>query len=97
MPYEMLCRIDGVYKYGKKVDIWCLGVLLFSILYGSTPFYNKETESYDKETVRSRIKSLKYEFPNSNYPLAEDLIRKILVEPHKRLSLDQILKHEWLQ
>jgi serine/threonine protein kinase len=79
-------------KYDERVDIWCLGIILYSLLYrGETPF---DVENpFDKEDTKQRIRDLNYTFPHPRYPEGEDLIKRILVPPQTRLSLAQILQH----
>jgi serine/threonine protein kinase len=72
--------------YDERVDIWCLGVLLFSLIYNdTTPFL---TDPFDKDRIREKIRKLDYTFPNNKHPMAADLIKQILVPPHRRLTLD---------
>ncbi len=66
LPYEMLTRTtangkNGIY-YTESVDIWCLGVLLYQILYATTPFMS---EPFDREATKNLIRQLKYGFPKS--------------------------------
>ena len=81
--YEMVCpymvRVsrDGreieEFTYDERVDIWCLGIILYALLFkGVTPF---ETANFDKEVTKERIKKLKFKFPNNEYPEGCDLIK----------------------
>lgn len=80
--------------HNESVDIWAIGVLLFELLTGKTPF----NANNDKNALYTAIRKIKINWPDDLDPLAKDLIGKILREdPSKRLSLDQILEHSWFQ
>ena len=75
--------------YSYEVDIWSLGVIMYTLIFGKPPF-----ESNDEKIIYKKIKKLEYTFPEDIKVTeeAKDLIRKILVlDPRKRLKLDQIL------
>jgi serine/threonine protein kinase len=61
-PYEMLNpTLNGHMFYDHRVDIWCMGVILYEMLYGTTPFYSVSGEVETKKKIRN----LQYSFPNS--------------------------------
>jgi len=82
--------------YGKEVDIWSIGIVLYILLCGFPPFYEENNaELFEK------IKQGEFEF-NSPYwddvsESAKDLIRKLLnTDSQSRLSSEEILDHPWL-
>ncbi|KRX08685.1 Protein kinase-like domain [Pseudocohnilembus persalinus] len=86
--------------YDHKVDIWSVGVLVFEILTGKSPFAPSDRQldaAYVDKTTRKNIMNLNYQFPSDFPPLAKDLVQKILVtDPNKRLTLEQIMQHPWI-
>jgi len=82
--------------YGKAVDFWSIGVILYVLLCGFPPFYEETNKK-----LFEKIKSGKYDFPSPYWDdisdMAKDLIRKLLVvDPSKRLTADEILEHPWV-
>lgn len=79
--------------HNTGADIWCLGILLFEMLTGSTPFVSK-----GRDQLLTNITQAKPRFPHSMSPLARDLISKMLdKDPGKRISATEIKAHAWLQ
>lgn len=85
--------IDGK-GHSYQVDIWSLGVVMFTMLYGKPPF-----ESGDAKRTYKKIKECEYAF-NQDVKVskqAKDLITHILVtHPSKRMTLDEILAHPFM-
>jgi serine/threonine protein kinase len=79
--------------HDTSADIWCLGILLYEILIGMTPF-----KSSLREQMLINITSSKPKFPLSTPQLAKDLISKMLEkDPSKRLTAAQIKDHPWMK
>ena len=79
--------------HDHRIDIWCVGVLMFEFLSGYSPFCAKTNQD-----LYMNIRRLKIQWPNDMPPLAKNLISKILkINPRDRLSLEDILKHKWFQ
>jgi serine/threonine protein kinase len=84
-----------------KLDIWCVGVLVFELLTGKTPFLPrkpvKDQNEMDK-ALRKGIIEGKPLIPADFPALARDLVVKLLkTNPRERLSLTDIKKHPWFK
>ena len=75
--------------HDEKVDIWCIGVLLFELLTGNVPFLGN-----DIDTLKENILHLRIAWPKDINNDAKNLIKKILkLDPKTRISLEEMLKH----
>jgi polo-like kinase 1 len=85
--------LDGKTGHSYEVDIWSLGVIIYTLIIGKPPF-----ETRDVKTTYKRIKMNAYTFPENAIisEAAKNLIGQILVlDPSKRPTLDQILTHDF--
>uniref|UniRef100_A0A4W3H2Y7 calcium/calmodulin-dependent protein kinase n=1 Tax=Callorhinchus milii TaxID=7868 RepID=A0A4W3H2Y7_CALMI len=82
--------------YGKPVDIWACGVILYILLVGYPPFWDE-----DQHKLYQQIKAGAYDFPSPEWdtvtPEAKNLINQMLtINPAKRITAPEALKHPWV-
>jgi len=82
--------------YGKPVDIWACGVILYILLVGYPPFWDE-----DQHRLYAQIKAGAYDYPSPEWdtvtPEAKNLINQMLtVNPAKRITAAEALKHPWI-
>jgi len=84
-------------KYKKSVDMWSLGVCMYTMLCGFPPFYHE-----DQEVLLELIVNCEFQFPDpywSNISItAKQLISHLLEKnPEKRYTIEQFLEDPWIQ
>ncbi|XP_046419854.1 calcium/calmodulin-dependent protein kinase II isoform X1 [Neodiprion pinetum] len=82
--------------YGKPVDIWACGVILYILLVGYPPFWDE-----DQHRLYAQIKAGAYDYPSPEWDTvtteAKNLINQMLtVNPTKRITASEALKHPWI-
>jgi aurora kinase len=88
-PIYLAPELVNNYGHDHRVDIWCIGVLMFELLTGQPPWIGE-----DVQTLKYNISQMKIRWPKNMDPDAVDLLKKTLrYNPEERISLRNMLMH----
>lgn len=91
-PYLAPEMIEGR-QHTTAVDIWCVGVVIYTLIYGHFPFQPKSNQKL--------YQSILYSDPKFDPIVSEsliDLMNRLLTKDHeKRITIDEVLEHKWVK
>lgn len=94
MAPEVLNRKD----YDEKCDIWSLGIILYQLLQGATPFVSSDNMTL--QALKEGILHKKITFDPA-IPLSDSvkglMLQMIVNDPTQRMSFEEFFRHDWLQ
>uniref|UniRef100_F7E1X1 CaM kinase-like vesicle-associated protein n=1 Tax=Monodelphis domestica TaxID=13616 RepID=F7E1X1_MONDO len=103
-PEYLAPEVVGRQRYGRPVDCWAIGVIMYILLSGNPPFYEEveedEYENHDKNLFR-KILAGDYEFDSPYWDdisqAAKDLVTRLMeVEQDQRITAEEAISHEWI-
>ncbi|CAN0915636.1 Calcium-dependent protein kinase 9 [Linum grandiflorum] len=84
-------------RYGKEIDIWSAGVILYILLCGVPPFWAETEKGIFDAVLKGHVDFDSHPWPSISSG-AKDLVHKMLhQDPKKRLTSAQVLEHPWLK
>ncbi|XP_067243274.1 caM kinase-like vesicle-associated protein [Chanodichthys erythropterus] len=103
-PEYLAPEVVGRQRYGRPVDCWALGVIMYILLSGNPPFYDEadddDYENHDKNLFR-KILAGDYEFDSPYWDdiseSAKNLVSRLMeVDTDLRLTAQEAINHEWI-
>ncbi|XP_022975823.1 calcium-dependent protein kinase 29 [Cucurbita maxima] len=84
-------------NYGKEIDIWSAGVILYILLCGEPPFWGQTEDEIVKAVLKGNLKMEDPPWPSISSS-SKDLVSKMLTrDPRKRITAAEALEHPWLK
>ncbi|XP_077182157.1 caM kinase-like vesicle-associated protein [Paroedura picta] len=103
-PEYLAPEVVGRQRYGRPVDCWAIGVIMYILLSGNPPFYEEmdedDYENHDKNLFR-KILAGDYEFDPPYWDdisqAAKDLVARLMeVDQDQRITAEEAISHEWI-
>ncbi|XVE84594.1 hypothetical protein DITRI_Ditri17bG0025200 [Diplodiscus trichospermus] len=84
-------------NYGKEIDIWSIGVILYILLCGVPPFWAETEEGIAHAIIKGHMDFERDPWPKVSSE-AKDLVRSMLdPNPYSRMTVQEVLEHPWIQ
>ena len=93
-PFYVPPEVYNGHYDGRKSDVWSLGVLLYALTANKFPFDNTKK---DLSKLRESVQNDPFEIPICSAYLANLLEEMLEKNPNKRISLEEIKSHDWIQ
>lgn len=99
MAPEVINREEISIEHASKLDIFSLGMTMFSLRYGQLPYNLKKEDKEDFEKISMKIHKNKLIFPNSNSSYEFNSLLKRMLDPNieSRISVQEALESPLMQ
>ncbi|KAL1264499.1 hypothetical protein QQF64_004854 [Cirrhinus molitorella] len=97
-PEILKCSMDETHEgYGKEVDLWACGVIMFTLLAGSPPFWHRKQMLMLRMIMEGRYQFSSPEWDDRSDTVKDLISRLLVVEPTLRLTAEQALAHPFFR
>ncbi|XP_015818890.2 phosphorylase b kinase gamma catalytic chain, skeletal muscle/heart isoform [Nothobranchius furzeri] len=97
-PEILKCSMDEMHPgYGKEVDLWACGVILFTLLAGSPPFWHRKQMLMLRMIMEGRYQFSSPEWDDRSDTVKDLIFRLLVVDPAARLTAEQALAHSFFR
>ncbi|KAE8578656.1 hypothetical protein XENTR_v10023718 [Xenopus tropicalis] len=97
-PEILKCSMDETHPgYGREVDLWACGVIMFTLLAGSPPFWHRKQMLMLRMIMDGRFQFGSPEWDDRSSTVKDLICRLLEVCPEKRLTAEQALQHPFFQ
>uniref|UniRef100_A0AAR2IWI8 phosphorylase kinase n=1 Tax=Pygocentrus nattereri TaxID=42514 RepID=A0AAR2IWI8_PYGNA len=97
-PEILKCSMDETHEgYGKEVDLWACGVILFTLLAGSPPFWHRKQMLMLRMIMEGRYQFSSPEWDDRSDTVKDLISRLLVVDPTLRLTAEQALAHPFFR
>ncbi|KAG6394082.1 hypothetical protein SASPL_144661 [Salvia splendens] len=84
-------------SYGKEMDVWSAGVILYILLSGVPPFWAETEKGIFDAILKEEVDFVSQPWPSISNS-GKDLVRKMLTkDPKKRITSSEVLEHPWIK
>ncbi|XP_062859825.1 phosphorylase b kinase gamma catalytic chain, liver/testis isoform [Trichomycterus rosablanca] len=97
-PEILKCSMDETHEgYGNEVDLWACGVILFTLLAGSPPFWHRKQLLMLRMIMEGRYQFSSPEWDDRSDTVKDLISRLLVLDPTVRLSAEQALAHPFFR